>query len=384
MRSKFRYLIPGFTAVALLADPNVVWAQEEGVLIFGAPVALGGLIVVTNLAVLFKPTLWQCVFRKEPDWTMRSLLKVTVIESLFVPLSVFLAFALWIVGDLVGPLALMHDLRIPEYEAWRSAHAILMFRILFCAALIQSALAYIPNRSLVKQENARTGVEEKSRRTVLLPTLLLSSLAPAIFITVPFFLLLGHMIDEAKEAWPRMAELRQEKRKAQEISRRHLDGTLENPIIIRQQHGQHLVIKPQTEPQARPPDPNREETPSAALTKAIHRGNLQQVKELLRNGADPNGRPDQPLLIEAAMRCNLDMVKVLLESGADVNAKNKSGWTALMFATRLEAADIAELLLKHGADVNIKNASGDTCLSMAARSRHLILQELLKEHGAVK
>jgi ankyrin repeat protein len=66
-------------------------------------------------------------------------------------------------------------------------------------------------------------------------------------------------------------------------------------------------------------------------------GNLEIVKELIRAGANVNSVTDcdntTPLKI-ASIIGNLDIVKYLIRNGANVNARDKSGRTALMLASK--------------------------------------------------
>ena len=51
-------------------------------------------------------------------------------------------------------------------------------------------------------------------------------------------------------------------------------------------------------------------------------------------------------LVYAAYYGDLPEVKRLLAAGAEVNAQDKSGKTALMFATRMNHPEVRELLIK--------------------------------------
>lgn len=55
------------------------------------------------------------------------------------------------------------------------------------------------------------------------------------------------------------------------------------------------------------------------------------------------------ILIQAAKDGNLLVLKSALEKGADINAKDKNGWTALMWALKNGHKDIAEFLREKGA-----------------------------------
>jgi ankyrin repeat protein len=54
-------------------------------------------------------------------------------------------------------------------------------------------------------------------------------------------------------------------------------------------------------------------------------------------------------LLEAAKIGDKQRVEQLLEKGADVNAKDKYGWTALMYAAYQGHEEIVKLLKSYGA-----------------------------------
>jgi ankyrin repeat protein len=54
-------------------------------------------------------------------------------------------------------------------------------------------------------------------------------------------------------------------------------------------------------------------------------------------------------LMYVAYSGNLEIAKILIKNGADVNVRDKDRWTALMFARMGKKADITELLKKSGA-----------------------------------
>jgi uncharacterized protein len=153
------------------------------------------------------------------------------------------------------------------------------------------------------------------------------------------------------------------------------------------------------------------------LLQSAEKGHLEQVKALLKKGADVNARDTngQTALMAAAGRGHLEMVKLLIDKGADVNANDENGQTALMGAavsgqlqiveflndkgsnvkaknkhvpTVVMAAewgknyDIVRLLIDKGADVNAKAKNGDTALKLAKTKGHTRIVELLKAQGA--
>jgi len=76
-------------------------------------------------------------------------------------------------------------------------------------------------------------------------------------------------------------------------------------------------------------------------------------------------------------------IEVLLEADADVNIKEeKSGFTALMYASTFGYIDIVRKLLQAGADVHEKGPKGTTAISAAAEGDHTEIVHLLKSAGA--
>ena len=60
-------------------------------------------------------------------------------------------------------------------------------------------------------------------------------------------------------------------------------------------------------------------------------------------------------LIEASIKGNVEDAKSLLENGANVNAQDDKGWTPLMFAAKSQNVELAKLLMENGADNEIRN-----------------------------
>lgn len=165
------------------------------------------------------------------------------------------------------------------------------------------------------------------------------------------------------------------------------------------------------------------------LYKASEKGDIAQVKKLLSEGADPNSRSTgdekRPALVAAVQSGNIGVVKLLLENGvdvnagdtlvgwtplmravshynrhlsqnriamttlllgagADVNARDKYGFTPLIFACGAEPAnqELVLLLIGSGADINARNSRGKTALSSALDSRDTAIAKLLLRLGA--
>jgi ankyrin repeat protein len=95
---------------------------------------------------------------------------------------------------------------------------------------------------------------------------------------------------------------------------------------------------------------------------------INRIRFLLENGADPNLRDDRGScpLIEAAMSKNYEVVDLLLEMGADINAQENNGKTALhysLFGSPLSAKQ----LIDRGANLELCEQDGDTPLILAVK-----------------
>ena len=68
-------------------------------------------------------------------------------------------------------------------------------------------------------------------------------------------------------------------------------------------------------------------------------------------------------MVAAGKNSNPEVIAALLKVGADPNAKDKDGWTALMFAASFNSnPEILTTLLDAGADPKIKSHSGMTVM----------------------
>lgn len=129
---------------------------------------------------------------------------------------------------------------------------------------------------------------------------------------------------------------------------------------------------------------------TAELVDAAGDGDLQKVKEALKNGADINARyEDSPALIDAVNWGNVEIVKYLVENGADIeNMNNIYGNTALMrtadtmYVESEICIEIAQYLLEKGANINAKTRNGWTALMYASCKGHFDMVKFLVENGA--
>lgn len=125
------------------------------------------------------------------------------------------------------------------------------------------------------------------------------------------------------------------------------------------------------------------------LQKSCIKGNLELVKELIKNGANVN-QPDHAgntPLHEAALNGHYEIAKVLIENGANVNVQNGVDDldTPLIDACAYNRIKIIELLLQNGADPTLKNAMGQNAMDSidqdedgAQKLTKLIKESLLK------
>lgn len=151
-------------------------------------------------------------------------------------------------------------------------------------------------------------------------------------------------------------------------------------------------------------------TDGEKLIQAIEAGKLDELKQLIADGADVNEIPqeDSPLgaavrmgtedaidlllaagadassgglsvpLATAAFDGNLPIVKKLLAAGAEVNAQEEPGTTALMGAARNGSIEMVKVLLDGGADAKITDGEGRTALSFATEGEYAEIVALLK------
>lgn len=128
-----------------------------------------------------------------------------------------------------------------------------------------------------------------------------------------------------------------------------------------------------------PPDPN-----AAPIMKALRDGDKQAFKShVLQHPRAGNlrGAAGVTPLMQAALYGDVDSVRLLLDNGADPNLANEAGATALMWA--VDDIEKTRLLLDHGADVNARSADSRTALLIAAGrfgSREVV--KLLLDRGA--
>jgi ankyrin repeat protein len=138
---------------------------------------------------------------------------------------------------------------------------------------------------------------------------------------------------------------------------------------------------------------NREQ-PDTTLTVAAERGDAAQVRKLIASGVDLNERDKSgyTALVWAARNGSTEVAKALIDARADMNARDcaANGWTPLMHAIHKNNNGMAHLLIEHGADVNARAGKcteklieeGSTALHHAAGEDNAEIVRALLAKGA--
>lgn len=121
-----------------------------------------------------------------------------------------------------------------------------------------------------------------------------------------------------------------------------------------------------------------------ALTSACWNGNANKVRDLLENGADPNGLNDYNLnptmefcypIDNAAWNNHSEIINLLVKAGAEVNVTDSECGSPLMTAAQVGALDATRVLLLHGANTHTK--AGDPISEIARRFGHNEIADLI-------
>ena len=121
------------------------------------------------------------------------------------------------------------------------------------------------------------------------------------------------------------------------------------------------------------------------LAQAVVSGKLDVMKFFIENGADINARNDDgttPLMNASGLNDRLDEMKLLIENGADLNSIDNSGLTSFMISFFNDSLDEVKILIENGVDIDVKNKDGNTSLMVALEHNLLDKAKFLIENGA--
>jgi ankyrin repeat protein len=122
-----------------------------------------------------------------------------------------------------------------------------------------------------------------------------------------------------------------------------------------------------------------------AMNEAALNGDLEKIREMIGQGADPNGfdQDGRTALMFASFNGHTAIVRLLLDAGAEVGTRDVMGRTALLYASTGPFAETVRLLLEHHADPNIvDNDEHFSPLMHAAAEGQLEVVRILLESGA--
>lgn len=123
---------------------------------------------------------------------------------------------------------------------------------------------------------------------------------------------------------------------------------------------------------------------SSQQEQALFGTNPEQIKNALQNGANIEARDndgDTPLLFAVRVN-NADIVKLLLENHANIETKNNDDLTPLSLAVLRQEPGMVELLLQNHANIEARDSDGETPLIEAADNGNLEVVKLLLKNGA--
>lgn len=154
---------------------------------------------------------------------------------------------------------------------------------------------------------------------------------------------------------------------------------------------------------------------SKKMLGAVRNNKIEQVKQYLEMGANPNytDRRGNTPIIYATQNDNLDMIRILIKSNAELGVSNQAGEMPLIEANSPEAInllvdagarvdkfnhkrnnpllnaavkkdkEIIEALLKKGAKTEIRNARGQTPLLLAVQDHKVEAAKVLIKHSFI-
>lgn len=121
------------------------------------------------------------------------------------------------------------------------------------------------------------------------------------------------------------------------------------------------------------------------LAWAVYENDREVVEALLKSGADVNAANEYgvtPLSL-ACLNSNPAIIHSLLDAGADVDKARINGETPLMACANTGDVEGVRALIKHGANVNVaEDKTGQTALMWATAEQHPAVIRILVNNGA--
>ena len=125
--------------------------------------------------------------------------------------------------------------------------------------------------------------------------------------------------------------------------------------------------------------------PDSPVADAAMRGDIEEVRELLRTGADVNAAQGDGMtaLHWAADNGDAGIAQILVYAGASLESITRLGsFTPLMVASREGNTDVIAALLGAGAKVDAVTETGERAIHLAAYAGSAEAVSLLSAHGA--
>jgi ankyrin repeat protein len=126
--------------------------------------------------------------------------------------------------------------------------------------------------------------------------------------------------------------------------------------------------------------------PSSPAAAAASEGDIPAMTRMLNAGLDPNARDASgyTALIAASRGGNAAMIRLLTSRGADPNLRDAAvnSWTPLLHAIHKARPAAIAALLDAGANPNATNSNGTTPLMMAAGYGYTDIVKILLVRGA--
>lgn len=131
----------------------------------------------------------------------------------------------------------------------------------------------------------------------------------------------------------------------------------------------------------------KKESLSKPLQKAALADDVKMVRQLLRDGADPDmivvsDTQRNPLLLLMAYHGHVEVTQALVDHGADIEARGHDGLTPLYGAVSKHQKECVDILLQAKADPNVRNEDGYPLFLYAVTEGYYYVTQKLLEAGA--